>query len=347
MESLDYKCPQCLATLRFNPNNQKWDCEYCHSSFAVDELSINDDKFKNKQIKDNIILDTYTCKNCGASLITDENTSATFCVYCKSTAIIKERLIGNYQPDMIIPFYKTKEDAINAFKSLTKRKIFTQDIFRNINNIEEIRGVYIPFWLFDIECSGSVSGTAKKIETWQKNGYTHVKTDYYDIERTGESFFENIPVDASSNFDDSIMNSIEPFNYNELKEFNYGYLSGFYSENYGLTKEEVYSIALDRANSSFTSYLKNDIDGYSSTKITNKNINNNLANAKYVLLPVWMLNIRYKNQIRTFAMNGQTGKIIGNIPIDKTKLIVFSLILFIIIFIIIMMCFYAMGWSFV
>lgn len=328
MDVVDHKCPSCNATLKFNPKSQKWDCEYCKSSFELKDLEKNStkyDKANNKPLKD---LDVYTCKNCGAEIMADNNTTATFCVYCKSTAIIKDRLVEAYEPDKIIPFKTTKEDAIEGFKKVGIRKFLMPKEFTDKKNIEEMKGVYIPFWLFDFECRGEISGIATRISHWSDSKYHYTKTDSYKVERGGNITFENIPVDGSKHFDNAIMNSIEPFEYNGLKDFSYSYLSGFYAEKYDQKDDEVMTDAERRAKRSVRDVLESELNSYSTKSISSSNININNVNVKYVLLPVWMLNIKYKDEIRPFAMNGQTGKMIGNIPIDRKKVILYSLLMF-------------------
>lgn len=342
MNTVDHKCPNCTATLTFNPSNQRWDCEYCKSSFELKDLKLNKENFlraNNKPLKD---LDVYTCKNCGAEIMADVNTTATFCVYCKSTAIIKNRLTDAYEPTAIIPFKKTKEEAITAFKNIGIRKIFMPKKFSDEKNIQEMRGIYIPFWLFDFECSGELTGTATKVTRWSNYDYRYTKTDFYQVERRGTFSFDNIPVDGSKNFNDAIMNSIEPFDYKELQKFNYSYLSGFYAEKYDLDDNEVVKDASIRALSTVQDILSRELYGYTSksTSSTNKITK---QNSQYVLFPVWMLNIKYKGEIRPFAMNGQTGKMIGDIPIDYKKLVIFTIILFGAIFLLGVLAFTLIG----
>lgn len=342
MSVADYKCPSCLSTLKFNPKTQKWNCEYCNSEFGLNDLKENDIKYQN--IGKNQKIDIYSCSNCGAEIITDSNTVATFCVYCKSTAIIKNRLVDEHKPNKIIPFATTREEAINAFKKMCSKRILVPKAFKNQKNIEEIEGVYIPFWLFDINCSGSLLYKAQKEDARDERNYRVITTKYYNVEREGTIYFNNIPVDGSINFDDAAMNSIEPFDYSGLTDFHYGYLSGFYAEKYGLTDSDVCHIAMDRAKSSFIEYLEDDISGYTRKSLSEENIDNSITKIQYVLLPVWLLNIKYKNKFRTFAMNGQTGKMAGNLPIDKLKLFILAVIIFILLFIAVVSCFYAVGW---
>ena len=336
MEAADYKCPNCSAHLQFNPKNQKWDCEYCGSSFILEDLKKNEEKFKEKKVKIEKRkekeyekeMDLYSCPNCGAKIITERNTSSTFCVYCKSTALLKDKLTGVYAPSKIIPFKNTKDDAIEAFKKIGKKKFLMPKAFTDPKNISEMTGIYIPFWLYDCLTEGTIEGTAQRIKTWSSGDYTYTKTDTYLIKRGGTIETDGIPQDGSIRFDDAIMQSIEPFDYKELKDFNISYLSGFLSEKYDVTNEEAYKNVKERAEQSLLEILESQISSYNTHIIKNKTFETTKAKDEYVLLPVWMLNIKYKDKMYTFAMNGQTGKMIGDIPYSKTKAFIYFLILF-------------------
>lgn len=317
---LDNKCLGCGANIKFNPKSQKWDCEYCGSTFDENDYKKNIDKIEKSKIED-IILDEYRCPNCGATVITDENTSATFCIYCGNTTVMKNRLQGEFKPNKIIPFSKVKDDAVIAFKAFVKKRWFSPDKFAKEENIQKITGVYIPFWLFDFEIEGMLDLEGKKITSWRSGSYQYTKTDIYNCKREGDMEFVDIPVDGSTKFPDDIMDSIEPYDYSGFKEFNYSYLSGFLSEKYDQTAEEVNDRSILRAENTTVSELSSDMKKYTSYKILSKNIKINKSEIEYALLPVWMMNVLYKGNIHTFAMNGQTGKMIGNVPIDKNKVV--------------------------
>lgn len=319
MEVLDHKCPACTAKLPFNPVTQKWDCEYCGLSYNLEELE-KFEKKQNKNKKSNVDADVYECPDCGAKVIADENTTATFCVYCGNTNIIKNRLTDEFKPLKIIPFKNTKEEAISAFKRFKTGKIFTPKDFSKETNIEKLTGVYIPFWIYDCNVDGNIDVSATKVTRWRSGDYKYTKTDSYAVKRAGNMSFDNVPVDGSTKFDNDTMDSIEPFNYQELKDFNMSYLSGFLSEKYDVNKEEAYKRAYERIEKSTIDELKSTINFYDSVNIVNSNINVDVKEAEYILLPVWMLNVKYKDKMHMFAMNGQTGKMVGNIPIDKKKM---------------------------
>ena len=95
--TIDHKCPACNAKLTFKPETQNWVCEYCDSKFTLEDLKKNEKKYKDKVVEeeaqDQGEYNMYKCPDCGAEIVTDLNTTATFCVYCKNTSIIKERLM--------------------------------------------------------------------------------------------------------------------------------------------------------------------------------------------------------------------------------------------------------------
>lgn len=341
---LDHKCPKCHAVLNFNPQGQNWKCEYCRNEFDLDQITTSEIKRKNviendyNETTDEV--DLYSCPNCGAEIIAETNMSATSCVYCKNTAILKNKLQGKFNPEYIIPFKYTKEDAQNAFKKMGKGKILMPKQFNMRKNIKDITGIYIPFWLYDYTSEGIIETECEKISTWKSGNYKYTKTDKYKVTRGGSMNFENIPVDGSKKFPNDIMNSIEPFDYGELKKFNHSYLSGFLSEKYDITKEEAIKEGVKRAKNTFVDEMESDIIGYDHISTTKSNINLKNVKSRYVLLPVWMLNIKYKNKILTFAMNGQTGKIVGNIPIDIKKTIFIWVLIFVLTFILLFLIYY-------
>ena len=346
MKTVDHKCPNCNASINYNPKDKNWVCEYCGGKFTLEELKNNEENFnktnvnnskelkKDKKENEDIQeMDVYHCEDCGAEIIADKNTSATFCVYCKNTAILKSRLSDKFAPSKIIPFSKTKDDAIEAFKNVGKGKFLMPKEFSNPQNIKEISGIYIPFWLYSCKMKGNVAGKGTKVITWSTYDYIYTKTDTYSVSRGGEYDFVNIPVDGSVRFNDAIMNSIEPFNYDELVDFSYSYLSGFLSEKYDVEKNEAKKITIERAKNSTIDDLMSKARSHYNTFVANdKNTEIVEENIEYVLLPVWMVNIKYNDKMYTFAMNGETGKMIGDIPYSKKKLLIFILILFLVLF---------------
>lgn len=344
-KAIDHKCPGCRAPIFFVPSLSKWKCEYCNGAYTLEELQKynnasslehNNNVHLTEGTVDDAVQDLYTsykCKNCGAEIVADSETAATFCVYCGNTAILKSKLSGQFKPDLIIPFKKEKQVAINAFKNLSNGRPFLPDDFNDESNIEKIRGIYIPFWIYDMVISGGIEGRGQKVTSWSRGDTHYTKTDYYKIYRDGSIRFNKIPVDGSSRFANDIMSSIEPFNYNELVPYNHAYLSGFLAERYDIDGDILVGDAVTRAIESTKTTFLNDATGFSSKSLYTDFLRANDVVKKYALFPVWMVNVKYKDKYYLFAMNGQTGEFIGNMPIDSKKVWKYGIKWFLITFI--------------
>lgn len=211
-KALDHKCPGCKAPIFFVPKLGKWKCEYCNGEYTLEELqkfnnasSVEHNKDIHLTEETQEIYDSYKCKNCGAEIVADNQTSATFCVYCGNTAILKSKLSGEFKPDLIIPFAKDKDVAIEAFKGLSKGRPFLPKDFNNVENIEKIRGIYIPFWIYDMAITGGVEARGQRVSSWSRGNTRYTKTDYYQLLRYGAGKYKRIPIDGSSRFGDDIM----------------------------------------------------------------------------------------------------------------------------------------------
>ena len=330
---LDIQCPSCGAPLHYNAKLGKMKCDYCENTFDAKDIKKKEEKEDtiSTSSKDSYV--TYNCPDCGAEIVAEENTSATFCLYCGNTAILKNKLSGEFKPDKIIPFKIEREEAINAFKKVTNGKPFAPKLFNDEKNIEKITGLYVPFWLYEIEVNGGLTATGTKITSWTSGNMHYTKTDYYDLERQGKMLFKRIPVDGSLKLANDLMNTLEPFYFHYLEDYNHAYLSGFYAEKYDVTKEDALKDAELRAISSTWNVMFNDMGNYASKSEKNNTLTPTLNKVEYVLLPIWMVNVKYKDEYYMFAMNGQTGKFIGNIPLEKKRVIIYTIITFIIIFI--------------
>lgn len=343
-KALDNKCPGCGAPIKYNAKTHNFKCEYCFSEFTLEEMkkynnassdanNENEDVKKVEKKRENgEKYVTYLCKNCNAEIIADENTASTFCLYCGSTAILKDKLSGEFAPSKIIPFKKDKSVAIDAFTNLSKGRLFVPKSFTSKENIEKITGVYIPFWLYDLKVSGDVQAKSTSVKTWTSGNYTYTKTDIYAYDSDGEMLFEGVPVDGSSRFENDIMNAIEPFNYEELEKYNHAYLSGFLAEKYDVPKEEAISDANNRALKSTLDKMLADMPNHGAKVVTGNTLSPQTVKTQYALLPVWMVNVKYNNQYYTFAMNGQTGEFVGNIPLDKKKAVLYFFLILVAVF---------------
>lgn len=317
-------CPNCGGTMQFDPQAGKLKCIFCDSLFTQEEA----EAFFNQQNEEEEIKESgsdwgdlaegmraYSCNTCGAEIICDQNTAATKCPYCDNTTVIEAQFSGAIKPDFVIPFAFTKEQAKEKYKSYyEKRKLIPKD-FLTGSKVEEIQGVYVPFWLYD----GSVNIDAEFEAADKTETQTEIIRKIYKADRRGTISFENVPADASKRMPDDIMDSVEPFTFADLKPFSMTYMPGFLAERFDVEGDDDLQRAEKRVVNSAKQKTKETVKH---NEVTEKrgDYKVNYTKKKYAMLPIWYLTTSWQGKQWNFAMNGQTGKFTGDLPIDNTKL---------------------------
>ncbi|MBQ9541953.1 hypothetical protein [Ruminococcus sp.] len=317
-------CPNCAGTLQFDPTIGKMKCIFCDSVFSQEEA----EQFFAQQNEEEEIKESgadwgedadgmraYSCSTCGAEILCDQNTAATRCPYCDNTTVIEAQLSGAIKPDVVIPFAFTKEQAMEKYKGYyEKRKLIPKD-FLSGSRVEEIQGVYVPFWLYD----GSVSIDAEFEAADITDNGAEITRKIYKADRRGNIAFENVPADASKRMPDDIMDSVEPFDFGQLKPFSMTYMPGFLAERFDVEGDDD----LERAEKRVTNTAKQKTRAtvrHDEVTETRGDYKVNYTKKKYALLPIWYLTTSWNGKQWNFAMNGQTGNFTGDLPVDGTKL---------------------------
>ena len=326
---LEYKCPACGGALSFDSSAQKMVCPYCDSELDVAALRELDEALS-KQPEDDLTwkqadsqwqegeqeqLVNFVCNSCGGEIQCEATTVATHCPYCDNPVVMAPRVSGQLRPDLVIPFQLDKKAAMEALKKHLHGKRFLPKLFKDENRIEKIRGMYVPFWLYDAEAFGDVRYRATRVHTWSDSRYYYTRTAYFSVHRAGNMGFEAVPVDGSLKMDDALMESIEPFDVSKGVDFQTAYLAGYLADKYDADSDACQGRANDRIKTSLISALGNTVHGYNTCVPVSSSVRLSDGKIRYGLLPVWMLNTKYKGKDYTFAMNGQTGKFVGDLPV--------------------------------
>ena len=331
-ELIEYKCPCCGGAISFDSSLQQMKCPYCDTTFDMETLRNYDEELQNRpseqmeweeeaggqwQEGETDGMKVYVCQSCGGEIVGDENTAATKCPFCDNPVVIKGQFSGELRPDYVIPFQLDKRAAKEAMKKhLTGKKLLPK-VFKDENHIDEIKGIYVPFWLFDTKANANIHYKGTKVRSWSDSRYRYTETSTYQIVREGDIAFERIPVDGSSLMADDLMESIEPFEWKDAVDFQTAYLAGYLADKYDVDAQQSKNRANERVKESTQEEFRRTVTGYSSVVPTSTNIQLREGSAKYALYPVWILNTTWHDQKYTFAMNGQTGKFVGNLPLDK------------------------------
>lgn len=330
MAVVTYKCPNCDGGLVFDPESQRFQCEYCLSSFTEEELQGGDSEIE-KEAEQEVQQDEglgeeghmaiYKCPSCGAEVVADETTAATFCYYCHNPVVLSKRLSGEFKPDKIIPFVIDKKEATNRFLEWVGKKKFVPKAFFSKKQIEKITGIYFPYWIVDCDADARMSADGTKIRVWRSGDTEYTETQNFQVEREGKISFDGITKQALRKETEAWVENVRPFQLNEMKDFHEAYLLGFQAESRNVERREVEQEVLNEVEQNAKAMIKGSAAGYQSLRTTSLRADVKGVTWRYTLFPVWILTYRNKgDKVYYYAMNGQTGKISGQLPINQKKL---------------------------
>lgn len=356
MDSVTYKCPNCDGGLEFDPESQKFKCGYCMSDFSEAELKKQEpdagadteqnteqnteqqdasDKWESAgsldqsakgpmgdaESGDSSVV-VYSCPSCGAEIITDETTASTFCYYCHNPVVLSGKLEGKYRPDCVLPFELDKKKAEEIFKSWISRKKYVPKDFYSPRQLELLEGIYYPYWLYDCELDGRITADATKLNVSRVGAIEYTETNRFKVERAGTMKVENVTRNALKKADHRLSEGVLPFDMEKQRPFQGGYLSGFKSERRDLEKDVYEEEVRQEVEEFAVGQLRNSIIGYQSVSVSDHEEKLLSSKWKYALMPVWVLTYRdgKSDKLYYFAMNGQSGKICGVLPVDYKRL---------------------------
>jgi len=345
----NYKCLACGGGVRFDPTSEKVVCEYCDTQFTIEEIEThygvsqesqeqqtssnqetqsegfdsnaewNTENLNEDWGEEGSKMKEYSCPSCSATILCEQTTGATSCPYCDNPTVIEKQFSGSLKPNYILPFKVQKKEAISALKEFYKGKKLLPKEFSNENHLEEIKGVYVPFWFFNGKAEGSVLYETTKSTSHTSGNKETITTRHFDCHRSGSLEFNMVPVDASEKMPDDLMDSLEPFDFSEIKEFSTAYLPGFLADKYDVSVENCYERANVRCAQTFLDEMRSSVRGYDSVSLKHKSIQFKSGKVNYGLLPVYLLYTKWNNQKFLFAVNGQTKKVVGSLPISASR----------------------------
>lgn len=331
-----YSCKTCNAELYWDSNAGCLLCEYCGSKFQISDFDETETKEEEKKSEivpekanENEVatdesesgeLVVYKCTECGAEIVTAKSTIATTCAYCGRAIALTNKTVGKFKPDAVIPFAIDEEKAKEIYKKYCQSSFLTPKHFKDENEIKKMKGIYVPFWLHSFRNDANGTLSCENTTTKRSGDDKIIIHHQYNVLMEAKGKFDKIPTDGLKSLDNSLMDAIEPFNYDNLQDFNPAYMAGYYAEEYNESKNDTKQRAFDRAATAMKQEMIANAGSYEKKAIITYNDNIHKYSSKYVMLPVWLFNTEYKGKKYTFAINGDSGKITGKLPIAFGRL---------------------------
>ncbi|MBP1044762.1 TFIIB-type zinc ribbon-containing protein [Enterococcus sp. BWM-S5] len=341
-----HKCPNCSGPLFFDAKDQKFHCEYCLSIFSEEQLTAFEQAQKEAHLQDSAPqttataedtpqentaaqtdagdMELFTCSSCGAEIVTDATTAATYCYFCHNPVVLSGRISGKFLPNQVLPFAIEKEEAVQKFLAWTKKKRFIPRDFFNKQQIEKMTGVYFPYWLVDSEVSGDMHAEGTTLRVWRTGDTEYTETKQFAVRRKGKlSFKELIKNALSKNVQQKMVEGVQPFPMEKAVPFKSQYLAGFQAEKRDIEFEALKNDVEQEIKGYSQSMLEDSASAYTHLSKVQTSITIDDQELNYVLLPIWL--VTYNNRsgddkVYYYAMNGQTGKVSGELPISYKRL---------------------------
>lgn len=333
MDVISYKCPNCGGHLQFDPASGKYTCEWCNSVFTQEDIDAQTEKaektggqqtssaYEGMQGEGKV----YTCPSCGAVIMTDDTTAATFCYYCHSAVVLSGRLSGEDKPDYVIPFKIDKKKALEIFEKWIGQHKYIPSAFYSKEQIEKFSGVYFPYYMYSCKVKADLDIKADKTKVHTESGTEYTETETYQIKRSGSMEISNIFRNALGKANRVLADCVQPFTPEGMVPFNMSYLTGFMAEKKDLDASQ-YDAEIEKE---VTEYAVSSIEGslkdYKNVEVTPDNVEITGGTWEYALMPVWTLTYQADGKTYYFSINGQTGKTVGELPVDQKKLVLSTL----------------------
>lgn len=331
MATVIYKCKNCGGPVKYSATLGKFDCEYCNTVYTEDEVKLLDLLSERDEVvesSNNGEYVEYHCPSCGANIVTDETTVATTCYYCNNPIVMTGKLENSQMPTRVIPFKVDKKKALESFDNWIKKKKFVPKSFYNDKKeIEEINGVYFPYWLYNTKVLVDLDREGSRTYSRTEGDYKVTYRKDFRIIRKGDVVVKNLPKLALAKSNKVLVESVYPFDFNTSIKFDSSYLSGFVAEKKDIEKEELMSSIEDDVYKYSTRVVEKSMTG-ERVRVVNNDFRVQRGSFEYAMLPVWAISYNDKDSDKHyfFSVNGQTGKVVGKLPIVMSKLILTALL---------------------
>ena len=311
---LIYKCKSCGSDMSYDIKKGLLKCRSCGI-----EKSISEAESERPLPSEPAETETFHCPSCGAPFKADPNTASLSCSFCGTPAILTPRLTGENAPRYLIPFRFDKGEAVERYKKWCRFGLITPSGMMKKSHIGELTGEYVPFWLYNIDTNTKLNAKCTNTRIYRMGNSEYTEISFYDVYRDMDLGFLKIPSDASERMNDALMDLLEPYDYSGLSDFRMPFLSGFFSEKFNYSGDEMYARVKKRVDDYCEQQVRSTISGYGMVSVVSSQVETLSAESAFALLPVYSLLYTYKDKTYLFAMNGQTGKISGKPPISKFK----------------------------
>jgi predicted RNA-binding Zn-ribbon protein involved in translation (DUF1610 family) len=338
-DSQVYLCSGCGGNMEYDISSQKLKCPYCgveediqSDRNLVKEYDFSEVAHREANSEWNNEVSVVKCDACGAETVVEKYQTALHCGHCGSSHVLESKQSAGIKPEGIIPFkvdaYKAKEE----FHKWIKGMWLAPNNLKQLYQSEKLISVYVPYWTYDAETYNSYTaqGGEHYYVTVRRDGkdVRERRTRWHFVSGNFNMFFDDVQVNASKNYNDSLMIQVEPYNTKEVELYKPQFISGHTAERYSKGVVECFQIAKDKIYDDLEDEVRSRVrQRYDEVRSISIDTEYSEVKYKHVLLPLWTAQYDYKGKKYRYMINGQTGEIAGEAPISPIKVTLLILLI--------------------
>jgi DNA-directed RNA polymerase subunit RPC12/RpoP len=335
-----FPCSNCGALLTYKPGTERLGCQYCGTENriargaediieydlhqALAELAHAKPATETRQIK---------CETCGAGFKFADSVQAGECPFCGTEIVIENAQARPINPKSLLPFKINEQEAKQQVRNWLKGLWFVPNQIKKYSDADtKLQGVYIPYWTYDSQTEtlyqgarGNVHYATVRKQTYEAGRLSRKtrqvpKVDWTPVQGKVTRFFDDVLVGANKSLPRQILDHLEPWDLENLVPYHESYVSGFSSEYYQVDLDEGFDEAKHKMDNVIYHDIAVDIGG-DEQRIDRFHTQHHQTTYKHCLLPVWSAAFQYQQKTYRFVINGRTGKIQGERPYSKRKIV--------------------------
>lgn len=327
--SVVHTCKSCSGNMTFDVATKKLICGSCGSkeSVSIVRKGKHASEYPIETVEEGEKLEKSTvikCPSCGGETILNGYETSTECEYCGDAHTVLHTEMGIVKPETMIPFKVTKDVAVQAYKKWMRFLWLAPFGMKKKARKGELTGLFSPFWDYDFTADIEYRGKQGEVRTRRTKNGTTTEVRWHNVSG-------RVMVDVDDAFTSGsrkyykVLKPIKYYDFNELVAYNPSLLAGFHSEKYSIDVYDGLELVKRKLKPSFEKEVCYDIGG-DRQKVTAMNIDYKNVKYRHTLLPVWVSSYSFRNKVYEFAVNGQTGKVVGKSPVSLLKVVLLILL---------------------
>jgi DNA-directed RNA polymerase subunit RPC12/RpoP len=336
-----FPCLNCGAKVEFDPRVRALKCPYCGYTSAVEDLGgavaeRDFNEYAGKLVQSRIAgrSTQVKCGACGALVLLEDKVVTDKCPFCGTHLENKpEAAEGMLAPESLIPFSVDLRAARGAFDRWLGKLWFAPTALKQVANLGQLTGVYVPYWTYDAMTYTRYRGM--RGDDYQETEYyterdangnevqksrTVTKTLWHSVSGEVQHFFDDVLVCGSKSIPGHLVTGLEPWDTGELEPFQDAFLAGLKTERYAVDLKAGLAIAKQIMEPTIHTLIRRDIGG-DHQRIESTDTRYLGVTFKHCLLPVWVASYRYQEKPFQIVINGRTGKVSGERPWSWLKIL--------------------------